>query len=88
MRAREILRGGRGFVWNATSLKRSLRQPIVDLAIDYGARVLIVALEAAPALIEERNRARRDPVPAAAITRMLRRWEFPDVTEAHDVQAQ
>ena len=32
-----------------------------------------------------RNRARRDPVPAAVIERMLGRWTVPDPTEAHEL---
>jgi hypothetical protein len=36
-------------------------------------------------VIIARNRARRAPVPAAAITRMIDRWSVPTPDEAHRV---
>src|SRR6201999_1228186 len=44
-RAKEHLRKGASFVWNATNLNRQRRAPIVQMAADYGARVRIVYLE-------------------------------------------
>jgi hypothetical protein len=35
--------------------------------------------------IAARNRARRDPVPAAALARMIERWSVPTTEEAHRV---
>ncbi|MEU3019464.1 AAA family ATPase [Nocardiopsis sp. NPDC007018] len=84
-RAREHLRAGRSFVWNATHLSRDLRGRSVSLAADYRARVEIVALEAPPRVLRERVERRAAPVPAAAVERMVRRWECPDPTEAHRV---
>jgi predicted kinase len=82
-RAREHLRAGRSFVWNATNVSRDLRSRSVALAADYRARVEIVALEAPPRVLRERMRRRSAPVPAAAVERLVRRWECPDPTEAH-----
>ena len=62
-----------------------LRTRTVALCADYGARVEIVAVEAAPPVMRARNRARAQPVPDAAIHRMIGRWETPDPTEAHTV---
>lgn len=88
--ARERLKGRlrlhRDVVWNATSLSRDLRSNVIAIADDYGARVRIVCCEAAADVIAARNRARESPVPAAAIERMLSRWEFPARTEAHVVE--
>lgn len=72
-------------MWDATNLSRQLRSGLVALLYDYGARVRIVHVECAPALLRERNRARARPVPEAALTRMLHRWEIPQPTEAHEV---
>lgn len=83
--AREHLRAGRPFVWNATNVSRSLRGRCVDLAADYGARVEIVALEAPPQELRARLDRRDRPVPAAAVERLVRRWEYPDPTEAHRI---
>jgi len=85
-RARTHLRAGRPFVWNATNVSRDLRRRTVDLAADYGARVTVVALEAAPEVIRARNAARPVPVPRAVIDRLVARWEPPDPTEAHAVR--
>jgi predicted kinase len=82
-RAREHLRAGRSFVWNATNVSRSLRDQCVDLAAAYRARVEIVSVEAPPRVLRARLDRRRAPVPAAAVERLVRRWECPDPTEAH-----
>ncbi|WP_304455354.1 AAA family ATPase [Nocardiopsis sp. YSL2] len=84
-RAREHLRAGRSFVWNATNISRSLRAQCVDLAAAYRARVEIVALEAPPDVLRARLDRRERSVPAAAVERMVRRWECADPTEAHSL---
>ena len=81
-RAREHLRAARSFVWNATNISRQTRDLCTGLAADYHARVDIVAVEAAPRVLRERNRARPEPVPDPVIDRLIRRWEAPDPTEA------
>lgn len=64
-------------VWNATSLARSQRKSIIDLALAYGARVeVVVVVEAAadvvPAdVVAARNHARASPVPISAYARLL-----------------
>jgi predicted kinase len=85
-RAREHLRAGRSFVWNATNLSRGVRGQCVRLFADYGARVRIVYVEAAPAVLWAQNRARARPVPDRVIEGLLDRWEVPDLTEAHEVE--
>lgn len=88
-RLRERLRKHHDTVWNATSLSRLLRGNVVDIADAYGARVRVVAFEAAADVIAARNRERdATRVPAAAIERMLSRWEFPDGAEAHVVDVE
>lgn len=84
--AREHLRAGRPFVWNATNVSRDLRMRTVALCADYGARVEIVSVEAPPSVVRDRNRARSSPVPDAVLDKLVGRWETPDPTEAHDVQ--
>jgi predicted kinase len=84
-RAREHLRAAEPFVWDATNLSRQLRQSLITLCYDYKARVRIVHVEAPPDVLRTRNRARANPVPDTVIDRLLRRWEIPQRTEAHDV---
>jgi predicted kinase len=84
-RARAHLRAGQSLVWNATNLSRQQREPCLALAANYRARVEVVALEAAEQTVRARNRGRPEPVPEAVIDRLIRRWEAPDLTEAHAV---
>jgi predicted kinase len=85
-RAREHLRRGEPFVWNATNVNRELRAMTLSLLASYQARIRIVYLEAPPEVIAERMRRRGRVVPARVIERMLERWEIPDRTEAHAVE--
>jgi predicted kinase len=84
-RAREYLRAGTSFAWNATSLTPALRGQLLELFRGYRARTRIVYCEATFADQTARNRARATPVPAGVIDRMLDRWSVPDPTEAHEV---
>ncbi|MCA9669446.1 MAG: AAA family ATPase [Myxococcales bacterium] len=84
--AREHLRAGRAFVWNATNISRQQRAATISLCADYDARVQIVYLEVDEPTLRARNQARRSAVPDAVIDRLLRRWQPPDASEAHRVQ--
>ncbi|MEN8176259.1 MAG: AAA family ATPase [Pseudomonadota bacterium] len=72
-------------VWNNTILSHRIRGGVVDLLADYGARVRGVYPAAPPAEQRRRNATRRDPVPEAALERMLNSWEPPKINEAHRV---
>jgi predicted kinase len=84
-RAREHLRAGRSFVWNATNVTRQQRDGCTGLVADYHGRVELVLLEAPPKMLRARNMTRSEPVPEAVVDRLIRRWEAPDPTEAHTV---
>jgi predicted kinase len=84
--ARDYLRTGRSFVWNATNLSRQLRAQCVQLFADYRARIRIVYVEAPEERLLRQNRQRQTPVPEAVLERLLERWEVPDQTEAHRVE--
>jgi len=83
--ARICLRAKQTFVWNATNLIRDHRNAIVDLCVDYNARVLLVYVDAAETTLRSRNAAREDSVPSRALNRMIERWTVPDPAEAHEV---
>jgi predicted kinase len=84
--AREYLRAGEPFVWNATNVSRRVREQCIGLIAGYRGRVELVALEAPPQVLRARNRARPQPVPEAVVDRLIDRWETPDPTEAHTVE--
>ena len=84
-RAREYLRAGTSFAWNATNLSAQLRGQLLELFRGYRARTHIVYCETSAHDQNARNRGRREPVPSAVIDRMLDRWSVPDLAEAHDL---
>lgn len=84
-RARVHLRAGQDFAWNATTLTRDTRRPLLRLFRDYNARVHIVCLEAHPVDHARQNREREAVVPQSVIDRMIRRWQAPDRREAHKI---
>jgi predicted kinase len=83
--AREQLRAGRSFAWNATNVTRLIRDPLIELFAGYGARVRIVYVEGGWDPLLRRNSRRPAPVPEAVIRSLARRLEIPDLTEAHSV---
>lgn len=84
-KAREYLRAGQDFIWNATNVSPLIRRKCLSLFMDYKARVRIVYLEQPLKTLQERNRSREDEVPWKAIEKMTRRWEVPTHLEAHEV---
>jgi putative nucleotidyltransferase with HDIG domain len=85
-RAKQHLRKGQSFVWNATNLQRQFRAPLLSLLTDYHARVRIVYVEVPAATLYAQNKERKAVVPEAAIRKMIERWEIPEPTEAHEVE--
>ena len=85
-KARQFLRAGEDFLWNATNLSRDLRMQVIDLLAAYNARIQIVYVEASRETLFARNRARQAAVPEQAIQKMMDRWEVPDLTESHQVE--
>ncbi len=84
--ARQLLRQGRAFVWNATNLSRQVRGQCIQLFADYHARIRIVYVEVPEKRLLSQNRQRPGPVPQAELEKLLDRWEVPDRTEAHSVE--
>lgn len=84
-RAREHLRAGRDFIWDATNLTRNLRRGLIDLFSNYGARMHIVYVEAGPRRLWSQNAEREHAVPVSAVASMLDRLDVPDPTEAERV---
>jgi putative nucleotidyltransferase with HDIG domain len=85
-RARALLRQalgqGENVIWNATTLTRRQREPVLGLASDYKARVRIVACESDPQELQRRNVKRKDHrMPEEVIDKMLTRWEYPEPGE-------
>ncbi|MEG5000242.1 AAA family ATPase [Microcoleus sp. B4-D4] len=85
-RAKEYLRSGTSFVWNATNTTKQMRQQLIDLFAAYKARIRIVYLEVPLEEVWRRNRSRTAAVPEAIIHKLADRLDIPDRTEAHQVE--
>lgn len=83
--AREYLRKGRSFVWNATNITRQMREQLTSLFFTYHAAVTIVYVEVPAARLLQQNGRREHIVPAAAMERLISKLEVPSLTEAHEV---
>jgi predicted kinase len=83
--ARDLLRRRQAFAWDATNVTRAIRDPLVALAIGYGARVRLVYVETPYDELIRRNRTRSSPVPTGVIERLVDRLDVPDLSEAHRV---
>ncbi|PJI91269.1 putative kinase [Yoonia maricola] len=84
-RARENLRTGTDFVWNATNVTRQNRSKVLRLLRDYSARIEIVYVEVSPDQLRRQNRDRPDAVPDAVIDHLAHKLEPPEMWEAHQV---
>lgn len=82
---RKALRAGETVIWNATNLSRVLRKNLIDLAVQYNARISVEYIETIPDILHRQNRARKDYLPEKAYEKMFKRWQVPDRTEAHTV---
>lgn len=84
--ARNYLRRGQSFVWNATNISQQIRSQLIDLFITYGARVKIIYIEKPYEVWRKQNRERAFVVPEPVLNSMLTRLDIPQVTEAHEVE--
>jgi len=83
--AREHLRAGRDFAWNAVNVTRQNREKVTRLLRDYGARIRIVYLEVPRETLLLQNASRAASVPEDAVLRLARKMEPPRADEAHEV---
>lgn len=84
--AKDLLRKGTPFVWNATNITRQLRSQLVSLFTSYRAKVKIVYLEVPYKQWLQQNAGREHSVPLSAMHHMLSKLELPQADEAHEVE--
>ncbi|MCD6069472.1 MAG: poly(A) polymerase [Bacteroidetes bacterium] len=84
--ARECLRNGKAFVWNATNITAQMRGQLIDLFAVYDPMIRIVYLEVPYKMLIAQNKNREFPIPVAAIERMIDKLEVPKAWEAHKVE--
>ena len=84
--ARNYLRKGQSFVWNATNISQQIRSQLIDLFATYRARVKIIYIEKPYEVWRKQNREREFAVPEPVLDTMLARLDIPQKTEAHEVE--
>jgi len=83
--AKNYMRGGQSFVWNATNLSQQLRGKLISLFANYQGKIRIVYLESPWEELLQRNHNRTNRLPEKVLYRMRHRLEVPNITEAHQV---
>ncbi|MBK5142417.1 AAA family ATPase [Budviciaceae bacterium BWR-B9] len=83
--AREKLRRGEDFIWNATNITHQMRQQLINLFVSYKARVRVVYIEVPYVKWKQQNNTRTYAVPNMVMERMLAKLELPVPEEAHEV---
>ncbi|MEM7726838.1 MAG: AAA family ATPase [Cyanobacteria bacterium P01_A01_bin.45] len=84
--AKDYMRNGQSFVWNATNINQQLRGILIRLFSSYQARIRIVYLEVGWEELLERNKIRIHQVPEQVLYKMRNRLDVPKVIEAHEVK--
>ena len=85
-RAKEYLRKGDDFVWNATNTTRKMRSKLIQLFTDYNAYITIICVNDTLEHILIKNRQREAMVPEKVIRKLHRNFEIPRQYEAHNVK--
>lgn len=85
--AKQYLRKGTSFIWNATNLQESTRSTLVDLALNYKAEPHIVYVEANYQTLMQQNQNRDYSVPQNVMSQFINhRWDVPKPYEAVGVE--
>lgn len=82
---REHLRAGNDFLVDGTNIIRNLRGNVIDLCVNYGARVELHFLDRDRATVLRQNRDRESTIPESAIERMAAKMEKPEASEVHQL---
>ena len=80
----ECLKAGRSVVIDDTNLTISIRKQHMDLAKKYNAKVRGILMNTSMALLEKRQKSRRDPFPLTVIYKQLKQLETPVIDEGFD----
>lgn len=85
-RAKEFLRKGSDFVWNATNTSKKIREGLISLFDTYNAYITIIYLHNRLDKILEQNRQRELVVPEEVIRKLFRNIDIPMNNECHVVK--
>lgn len=84
---RESLRKKQDILWNATNITILQRASIIDIALQYKAKIRIVYIDCSleHALKQNKQRTEYKQIPDKAIEKMFSKLEVPDITECHEL---
>ena len=80
----ECLNKGKNVVVDDTNLTETIRKHHIDLAKKYNAKVRGIFMNTSIALLEKRQKSRRDPFPLPVIYKQLKLLETPMIEEGFD----
>jgi len=80
------LREKKNVVWDATNYRSDFRKRIIDAGVAYGAFTEIVAFNKPLSRLLKDNKEREHAVPQHAFDSMLRKFQWPEVGEAHSLK--
>lgn len=83
--ARVYLRKQQSFVWNATNTTSQMRAQLLDLFMQYQAKMKIVYVEVPYQHLHQQNSSRDEVVPRVVIDKLVMKLEVPAPWEAHAV---
>ncbi len=83
--AKQLLRNGTDFVWNATHLTKKNREKTFSLISQYHGKISVDYLEHDKKTILSRNNNRDSSLSNEKLIKMLRKWDVLTPIEAHNV---
>jgi predicted kinase len=83
--ARQYLREGTDFAWNATNLTQKVRTPLLSLLYNYDAHTTCVYLEPTYDVLLHQNNNRKSAIPKEALLKMIRFFEPPTLKDFHKI---
>jgi len=84
-KAREFMRNGEDFVWNATNISKDLRKSIISLFTEYNSYITIIFIHKRLNTILEQNKNRDRVVPDSVINKLHTKMDIPTNTESHEL---
>lgn len=84
---RVSLRKKEDVLWNATNLTKQQREKVIDLALQYRAKIRIVYVDCPIEEVLQRNKEREEDkqIKTSIIERMYKKLEVPTIAECHEL---
>lgn len=84
--AKQFLREGRDFIWDATHLSKQMRSKTLDLVHRYDGKSVLVYFETSFENLLSRNNERDSSLSNKKLQEMFLKWEVPKALESYEIQ--